>query len=297
MQQAVHWAQGGRSMGQGRAQLEEVRIEASLDDLMLKTTAVHRYRNDSAGPVELVYTFPAAWGAVLLGVSAQIGDRRLSATVLPRAKAERRYEEAIEEGDSPVMVERAGRDLYTANIGNLLPGESAQVECELLQPVVPVDGRLRLAFPTVVASRYGDGSKDGGLAAHQRADSQLFAEYPLHFRLQVRGALAEAVVHHRVQELLMGAANSSGGVGSFPAIASAPPMISAITPCSTASASGGSLHFATMPPTSISILPARSRYCAWLSWPACARPRPATESARMRAIPERRGASVAHLRP
>jgi Ca-activated chloride channel family protein len=45
--------------------------------------------------------------------------------LLAKKKAEKKYEEAIESGDTPVMLEKSPLGLYTANLGNLKPGEEA----------------------------------------------------------------------------------------------------------------------------------------------------------------------------
>ncbi|MDT1899356.1 alpha-1-antitrypsin, partial [Acinetobacter baumannii] len=78
------------------------------------------YLNASSDNIEAVYTFLVAWNAVLLGVECILGDKVLQGTVVARADGERRYESALEDGDTAVMVERASDGLYTVNVGNMM---------------------------------------------------------------------------------------------------------------------------------------------------------------------------------
>ena len=47
---------------------------------------------------------------------------------MPRPQASARYEQAIDAGDLPVLVEQSTPGLYTASLGNLQPGDEAVIE-------------------------------------------------------------------------------------------------------------------------------------------------------------------------
>ena len=103
--------------------LERMTLTGDLQGYALRLTLTQHYRNDSAHAIEAVYTFPVAAGATLAGLEAVIAGKRLVGQVMPRTEAETRYEKAIDEGDLPVMVERSGRGLYTANLGGIAGGD------------------------------------------------------------------------------------------------------------------------------------------------------------------------------
>jgi hypothetical protein len=63
--------------------------------LQLSAVIRQNYRNDSAKNLEMVYTFPVAVGGVLLGMSAAIGEKKLTAAVTERHEAQEKYEKAI----------------------------------------------------------------------------------------------------------------------------------------------------------------------------------------------------------
>ena len=176
------------------ATLQSVHIEGRLDGLLLSMKARQHYENKGTDNLEAVYTFPLPWGATLLGLNAEIDGHRLQGTVLEKKEAAQRYEKAIDEGDTPIMVERSARGLYTANLGNLKPGEVAVIEIEYAQLLRFEQGQIRITLPTTVAPRYGDACKTGGLAAHASVDASLWVEYPLSVKVTLVGDIALAAV-------------------------------------------------------------------------------------------------------
>lgn len=170
-----------------------VEAHGRLDGVLFALTLRQTYRNDGPRNMEVVYTFPLPPGAVLLGFAAELDGRRLDGRILPRRQAEREYEEALAEGDAPVMLELAEGGLHTANIGNLLPGESIVLELRTAQLLSFDHGRLRLAIPTTIAPRYGNPDQ-GGLLPHQGPQASLTADYPLSISVVVSGSLANAAI-------------------------------------------------------------------------------------------------------
>ena len=141
--------------------LEQVGIDASVDDLMTVVTVQQRYRNPGATHVEAVYTFPLPLDGVLLAFSVSLGERNLVGTVLGKSDAEQRYEDAVTDGDAAVLLEQAQPGLYTANVGNLAPGEVATVRFRFGLLLCWNGDRVRLLVPTTIAPRYGDPSAGG----------------------------------------------------------------------------------------------------------------------------------------
>ena len=107
-------------------------------------TVGQQYRKHTRCKLEAVYTFPLSWGSTFLGMSVEIAGNRLNGTVLNTDIANKSYEASIDDGDTPVMVEKAGMDLYTANLRNLKPGEEAVIELQYAQLLKFEQGRIRL---------------------------------------------------------------------------------------------------------------------------------------------------------
>ncbi|MDH4382026.1 MAG: VIT and VWA domain-containing protein [Gammaproteobacteria bacterium] len=185
--------------------LKGVHVEGHLEGLMLVMKLRQQYRNDTERNLETVYTFPLAFGATLLGLNVEIGGRRLHGAVIGAPEARERYEAALEDGDTPVMVEKASEGLFTANLGNLMPGESVVIELEYAQLLRFEQGRIRLTVPTVIAQRYGDPQAKGRLKPHETAAVDPLADYAFSLRLRLLGAIARARVScpsHRISTAL-----------------------------------------------------------------------------------------------
>ncbi len=176
----------------GDVVLEEVGVDAGIDDLMAVVSVCQRYRNPGATHVEAVYTFPLPLDAVLLQFELELGDRRMAGTVIAKSDAEERYENAIAAGDAAVRLEQSQPGLYTANVGNLAPGETATVRFRYGLLLRWNGDVVRLMMPTTIAPRYGDPTAGGGLAPHQAPEYAFDAERSFRLQVAVRGVLQSA---------------------------------------------------------------------------------------------------------
>ncbi len=172
--------------------LRSVHVEGRLDGLSLNIKVRQAYRNETGKNLETVYTFPLAWGSTLLGLNVELGGKRMQGTVIEKKEATRKYEKAIDEGDTPVMVERSAAGLYTANLGNLKDGEEAVIELEYVQLLRFEQGRIRLHIPTTVAPRYGEAHGSSRLAVHETDAVNPLVEYPFTLALNIQGVAAKA---------------------------------------------------------------------------------------------------------
>jgi len=172
--------------------LKGARIEGRLRSTLFEANLEQRFANPFDRHVELVYTFPLPWAAVLLGVEVQIGDRRLSGAIVERKQAEQGYEDAIAEGNTAILLEQNFDDSYTLNLGNLAPGETCVVRLRYAQVLQFEQHGLRLVVPTVIAPRYGSPVTDAGLKPHQMVEHDLMVVHPFELSLRIEGALARA---------------------------------------------------------------------------------------------------------
>ncbi|MBK6393971.1 MAG: VWA domain-containing protein [Betaproteobacteria bacterium] len=173
--------------------LESVDARGHVRGLLFELAVEQRYRNPHDTNVEAVYTFPLPVEAVLLDLEITLGERRLVATVVEKKQAERDYEQAIDKGDTAIMLERASDGLCTLNLGNLMAGESATIRYRYAQLLRFEHGSVRLAIPTVIAPRYGD-PKAARLHAHQVPTNDLAVAYPFSLTLDLEGEIAKGTV-------------------------------------------------------------------------------------------------------
>ncbi len=169
--------------------LESVHANGVLNGLLLRMTLRQVYRNTGGNNIETVYTFPLSWGATLMSMKVNLNGKELAGQIVEKKSAEAAYEKAIAEGDLPVMLERSGKDLYTANLGNLQPGDKATIEIEFAQLLDIDKGHLRITVPTTFAPRYGN-PLAAGMAAHQSTDADPLAAYGFTLNLDVLNPIA-----------------------------------------------------------------------------------------------------------
>lgn len=135
-----------------------------------RLVSTQRYRHDEAQPVEAIYVFPLPSDAAVTGFTMEVAGRRLEAEVKEREEAFRTYDDAVTSGHGAALIEQERANVFTANVGNLLPGEEVRIEITFVTRVPGDEGALRLSVPTLVAPRYIPGEPSGDRTAHGAAD-------------------------------------------------------------------------------------------------------------------------------
>ena len=107
--------------------LESVDIDATLKGVYAEVDVTQVYRNQEQHNIEAVYTFPLPLDAVLLSLSLELNDKVLRGVVQSKSTAADKYEDAISDGDSAVLLEQIEPGLYTLNVGNIQPSEKAVI--------------------------------------------------------------------------------------------------------------------------------------------------------------------------
>ena len=193
--------------------LTNVVAEGRLRNGLFELSVEQHYRNPGRTNLETVYTFPLMPDAVLLGLELQMGERRLSGKALPVATAREAYEEALEDGNSAALLEKATDGLYTVSVGNLLAGETASIRYHYAQPICAKNGMLRITIPTTVAPRYGNPANS--LQPHQVPESDMVAEYPFSLTVEIDGEPSPETITSPTHAIALSTTRESTRV-SFP---------------------------------------------------------------------------------
>ena len=197
--------------------LKNVAITGELRGAMFEAHVRQTFSNPTQTHTEVVYSFPLPWGATLLGVEVQLGKVKLNGTVVAKAQAAEQYEESLSKGDAAIMLERGNDGNYVLHLGNLAPGEQCLIDMHYGQLLQFEQGGLRLAIPTVIAPRYGDAVREGGLAPYQVPETSLLAEYGFTLTLNLHGDLVNARIASPSHPISV-ARNSSFGSSKEPTI-------------------------------------------------------------------------------
>lgn len=185
--------------GNGKQQpvFEGLQVQAELLETLSITTITQTYRNPGRKNIEAVYTFPLPLDAVLLEMTVTLGDKTLKGSVLPKQEAEEQYEEAITDGDAPVMLQNLQPGLYTMNVGNLLPGEQATITIRYGMFQNWQGETLRYHLPTTIAPRYGSAE----LEPHQEPETSISVDNLCTFTMKIYGSLASLAIESPSHEI------------------------------------------------------------------------------------------------
>lgn len=159
---------------------------------MLDMTLEQTYLNPQDKNVEVVYTFPLPHGAVLLGIEVTLNGETLHGKVSAKAAAREKYEDALTEGHTALLLNVQRDGTHTLELGNLLARETAVVKLTYVQVLKPEQGSLRLTLPTTLAPRYGDAVSQGGCDPHAVPETSTTVEYPFDLVMRIEGELAMA---------------------------------------------------------------------------------------------------------
>ncbi|MGL5336818.1 MAG: VIT and vWA domain-containing protein, partial [Enterovibrio sp.] len=173
--------------------LKHSTVNAQLNGAISEVELVHEFVNREKCAIEAVFTFALPLDAVILGLSMVMGARKFIAEVMPKTKGADKYEDAIADGDSAVLLEQVNDGLYSLNVGNLQPNDEVTITIQYAQILNWQDRKLRFYFPCTLGDRYGN-QQSANLQPHQQVEHTLDNGARLSFNLTINGELSSALV-------------------------------------------------------------------------------------------------------
>ncbi|HYE85638.1 MAG TPA: VIT and VWA domain-containing protein, partial [Vicinamibacterales bacterium] len=137
-----------------RVPLRGVSIEASVTGVAARVSVAQRYQNLEKVPVEAVYSFPLDASAAVCGFEVEVGGKRIVGKVEEREKAFEKYDQAVAEGHGAFLVDQDRPNIFTASVGNLLPGQEVVVKLSYVSELPQTKDSLRVLIPTTISPRY-----------------------------------------------------------------------------------------------------------------------------------------------
>lgn len=175
--------------------LKSIKIKGELESLLFSWRLEQEYVNETKDALEIIYTFPLGYKSALMGMKVKIGDKELEGIVIAKKEAEEKYEDAVSSGDTAIMVQERAFGLYTANLGNIAPGEKVVMSLHCAQMQAFDGDRIRISIPLLSGERYGDPYTPDGLSKYDSIETSLSAEYLFDTEISLKGELAKASVH------------------------------------------------------------------------------------------------------
>ncbi|HJS74023.1 MAG TPA: VIT and VWA domain-containing protein, partial [Vicinamibacteria bacterium] len=134
--------------------LEGVAIDAEVRDFCSRVTVTQRYRNREDTPIEAQYVFPLDERAAVCGFAALVDGVEIKGVVKEREEAFDAYDDALSEGHGAFLLDQERSDVFTARIGNLLPGKEATIRITYVAELGLEGQDLRFVLPTTISPRY-----------------------------------------------------------------------------------------------------------------------------------------------
>lgn len=175
--------------------LKSIQWKGEVDGPLFRYQSVQNYENTTDDTIEISYSFPLPYGkSVITSFSAETNGVVRHACALPKKKAEETYEDAMESGDSPVMLKIEEQDFCTASIGNLKPGEKAKITVEYIQLLEFHGKKVRITIPMVLDERYS-ASEESYPSPLAGVEANIFADYVCSGELLVKKPFDEGSVY------------------------------------------------------------------------------------------------------
>ena len=195
--------------------LEAVKAKGRVVGRMLDMRIEQRFKNPEPTNIEVVYTFPLPWHAVLLGLEVELNGETLTGQVKAKVQARSDYEEALSDGNTAILVSVNADQTYTLELGNLLEGEACVVRLHYVQTLQPEQGSLRLTLPTTIAPRYGDAIRDAGYEPHAVPEASATVAYPFEISLTIHGELVQTKIESPTHKVAIRSIQAVGAKETF----------------------------------------------------------------------------------
>ena len=153
--------------------LKSVSVEAQIRGFVLGLKSTLTYSNDSPDPVEVLFRFPLEKSHAVVGLTAAIDGRKISAQVREKEEARAQYDDALASGFSAALAEEKSGDVFSIALGNLPPGKEAQIQLQLVGELsVDAEGAVRFSLPSTLKPRYTPAGSTDPLAPVPAGEGQ-----------------------------------------------------------------------------------------------------------------------------
>jgi Ca-activated chloride channel family protein len=144
----------GDSVPVGIITLTGTDVKASIIGPMADVTVSQVYENTGDETVEAIYKFPASVNAAVYAMKMNVNGKITEAKIMEKQKARETYETAKEEGKTASLLEMDGPNVFTMNVGNILPGDKIIIELRYTEFIEPEEKIYEFVFPTIIPPRY-----------------------------------------------------------------------------------------------------------------------------------------------
>ncbi|MBO5486711.1 MAG: trypsin, partial [Eubacterium sp.] len=148
-----------------RFPLKDTTVTTNINGVIAETYVTQTYANEGQNPINASYVFPASSNVTVHGMKMEIGNNVVTAQIKEKEEAKQEFEEAKSEGKSASLLEQQRPNVFTMDVANIMPGDTARIELHYTELINPTDGIYEFIFPTVVGPRFASPSESGNSGA------------------------------------------------------------------------------------------------------------------------------------
>lgn len=134
--------------------LKSTHVTVNINGIIAETYVVQTYTNEGSTPISARYVFPTSSDVSVHGMNMQIGNQIVTARIKEKEEARAEFTEAKSEGKSASLLEQKRPNVFTMDVANIMPGDTACIELHYTQLITPAEGTYEFIFPTVTGPRY-----------------------------------------------------------------------------------------------------------------------------------------------
>lgn len=138
--------------------LQDVAIQGIIEAGHATLDVQLTYSNVSdENPIECTFEFPIEKNTVVSKLIAQIDDKIIEAKIKAKEEAKQEYDDAMASGNTAIYAERDQQkkeEVITLLVGNLLPGQTARIDIQMIKPLTIQGGAFEFVMPTSFLPNY-----------------------------------------------------------------------------------------------------------------------------------------------
>ena len=118
-------------------------------------------------PIDITFKFPKQKDVVISKMSVTVDDKTIEAKIEAEDKANQKFDDAIAGGHTAAMVSdaRENVDLHQLDIGNILPGQKATINLQMITALKVTQGSFEFVLPMSYFPKLKKQPKKDGEAA------------------------------------------------------------------------------------------------------------------------------------
>ena len=133
---------------------KKVEVNAKIVDFISEVSVTHYYSNNKDLPIDAVFWFPVEEGAAVTSFKAKFGNQEVVTEVKERKVAKAAFAEATKHNRKVPLLEEIKPDIFKISLGQLMPGDDAEINVKFIFELSLDDLKTRFAIPMSITSRY-----------------------------------------------------------------------------------------------------------------------------------------------